>query len=97
MLVSTLCCSIKLELRLDGHAICCAEAILMPCTTHVQVSQALLKLWQGCCTGDLSELQRLRMAQHPSQSAAMASVSQVLCALTMLCPVNCGQRCSTST
>lgn len=40
------------------------------------VSQALLKLWQGCCTGDLSELQRLRMAQHPNQSAAKASVSQ---------------------
>ena len=97
MLVSTLCCFIKLELGLDGHATWCSDAILMPCTTFVQVSQALLKLWHGCCTGDLSELQRLRMAQHPGQSAAKASVSQVECSLTMLCPDECRQRCNTST
>jgi hypothetical protein len=55
----------------------------------VQVSQALLKLWQGCCTGDLSELQRLRMAQHPNQSAAKASVSQVQRPLTIPRLVEC--------
>lgn len=44
--------------------------------SETQVAKALVKLWQGCCAGDLSELQRLRVAMHPHQSAAKASVPQ---------------------
>jgi len=41
------------------------------------VAKALVRLWQGCCSGDLSELQRLRAAVHPGHSSAAASVAQV--------------------
>lgn len=84
MLTSTDSCCIRQALRL-ARLRCVVHAVmsLIMCATCLQVSQALLKLWQGCCTGDLSELQRLRMAQHPNQSAAKASVSQVQGSRTM--------------